>query len=42
LREDADYHGEFSTEGAETVLRIAEEFLNKAELLVKARGNTKK
>ena len=35
LREDADYHGEFSKEGAETVLGVAEEFLNKAKSLIK-------
>ena len=35
LREDADYHGEFSKTGAETVLKVAKEFLNKAKSLLK-------
>lgn len=30
LREEADYHGEFSKEGAEIVLKSAREFLDKA------------
>lgn len=35
LREDADYHGKFSKDGAEAVLKAAEEFLNKAKSLLK-------
>ena len=31
LREDADYHGNFTKEGAETVLKTAEEFLAAAK-----------
>ena len=39
LREDADYHGNFSREGAGEVLKVAEEFLNKAKTLLKV-GNS--
>ncbi len=36
LREDADYHGEFSETGAEELIKSAEAFLEKAkEILVK-------
>jgi len=41
LREDADYHGNFSQEGAESVLKSAEEFLNKTETLLKNNSNSK-
>ena len=34
LREDADYHGEFSKEGAEITLESAENFLKKARSIV--------
>ncbi|MFH1772002.1 MAG: HEPN domain-containing protein [Candidatus Omnitrophota bacterium] len=35
LREDADYHGSFSKEGAENVLKFAKELLIKAKELLK-------
>ena len=35
LREDADYHGTFTKEGAETVLKAAKEFLTAAKLILK-------
>lgn len=35
LREDADYHGEFSKEGAESSIELAGEFLQKALLILK-------
>lgn len=37
LREDADYHGNFTKEGAETVLKAAEEFLSIAKPILKIR-----
>ena len=37
LREDADYHGKFSKEGAEAVIKIAKEFLNTAKSILKIR-----
>ena len=35
LREDADYHGNFTKEGAETVLKAAKEFLSAAKAILK-------
>lgn len=35
LREDADYHGNFTKEGAETVLKAAKEFLAVAKTILK-------
>lgn len=35
LREDADYHGNFTKEGAEAVLKAAKEFLTSAKLILK-------
>jgi len=35
LREDADYHGNFTKEGAETVLKAAKEFLATAKTILK-------
>jgi len=35
LREDADYHGNFTKEGAETVLKAAKEFLDIAKSILK-------
>jgi uncharacterized protein (UPF0332 family) len=35
LREDADYHGNFTKEGAETVLKAAKEFLATAKSILK-------
>ncbi len=40
LREEADYHGKFSKDGAETVLKVAEEFLNKAKSLLKINNSS--
>mgnify|MGYP000156110139 CR=1 FL=1 len=34
LREDADYYGRFSREGAENVLKIAKEFLDKSKSIL--------
>ncbi len=34
LREDADYHGEFSEEGAKSILELAEEFLRISKKLL--------
>jgi len=35
LREDADYHGNFTKEGAETVLKAAKEFLTTVKSVLK-------
>lgn len=35
LREDADYHGNFTKEGAETVLKAAKEFVVTAKAILK-------
>jgi uncharacterized protein (UPF0332 family) len=35
LREDADYHGNFTKEGAEMVLKAAKEFLSTAKSILK-------
>ena len=35
LREDADYHGNFTKEGAESVMNAAEEFLKTAKAVLK-------
>ena len=35
LREDADYHGEFSKEGAKLVLELAEKFIRVSEKILK-------
>jgi uncharacterized protein (UPF0332 family) len=35
LREDADYHGNFTKEGAETVLKAAKEFLVTTKSILK-------
>jgi uncharacterized protein (UPF0332 family) len=35
LREDADYHGNFTKEGAETVLKAAKESLTTAKSILK-------
>lgn len=37
LREDADYHGNFTKEDAETVLKAAKEFLSTAKAVLKAK-----
>jgi len=37
LREDADYHGNFTKEGAETVLKAAKELLTTAKSILKIR-----
>jgi len=37
LREDADYHGNFTKEGAEAVLKAAKEFLTTAKLILKSK-----
>lgn len=37
LREDADYHGNFTQEGAESVLKTAKEFLGIAKSILKIR-----
>lgn len=34
LREDADYHGEFSKEGAESVIESAKRFIQKGRLIL--------
>lgn len=41
LRENADYYDEWSKIGAETILNLAEEFLNKSKQLVNSQLNTK-
>lgn len=38
LREGADYHGEFSEEGAKVVLELAEEFIRISEKILRDRG----
>jgi len=35
LREDADYHGEFSEEGAKLALELAEDFIRISEEILK-------
>ena len=35
LREDADYHGNFTEEGADSILKAAKEFLLAAKLILK-------
>lgn len=37
LREDADYHGNFTKEGAETVLKAAKELLTTAKSILKVK-----
>ena len=38
LREGADYHGEFSEEGAKSVLELAEEFIRVSERILKIKA----
>lgn len=38
LREDADYHGNFTKEGSETVLKAAKEFLSVAKSILRITG----
>ena len=35
LREDADYYNRWSKQGCERLLKLAEEFLDKAKLIIK-------
>ena len=42
LREDADYHGDFSKEGAKLIMELAEEFIRVSERILKIQTKTER
>lgn len=41
LRENADYYDEWSDIGAETIMKLAEEFLEKTKIMIHAQSNNR-